>query len=70
MAMTCVNGSRECDGCMRCCEGDDNELHCPVCGEVLNPDEQVFIDGDGFVIGCEYCLKSKYAEDVQECWEA
>ena len=69
MSFACVTGGKLCDGCMRCYEEAHDELRCPVCKELLNPGEDVFIDRDGFVLGCEYCLKRKCAESIQECWE-
>ena len=37
---------------------------CPVCGAELNYGSEVFVDEDGDIIGCEECVRRKYAEDV------
>ena len=39
---------------------------CPVCGAELNSGSEVFVDEDGDIIGCEECVRRKYAEDVLE----
>lgn len=39
--------------------------YCPNCGEELNFDDRVFQDGHGQVIGCEFCIDVKDAEDVE-----
>jgi len=62
MAMSCINGSRECDGCMACQE--EVNYKCPVCGEELGCLEDVFVDGSGEVVGCEHCLKKVEAGEV------
>lgn len=38
---------------------------CPHCGEELNYDDKVFLDGHGQAIGCEFCIEVKDAEDVE-----
>ena len=69
MAMVCVNGCKECDGCGECFEGNIN-LRCPECMAILSPDERIFISKRHGILGCEHCLIEEYAEDVKECWEA
>ena len=70
MSLACITGGKICDGCMRCREGNDSELHCPVCGNELGPDDYIFIDEDDVILGCEYCVKKHYAEDVRDCYVA
>lgn len=41
MAMVCVTGGRECDGCSRCFR-DDPVYTCPVCGTELDPHDKVY----------------------------
>lgn len=41
-------------------------LRCPVCGDEINRDDKVICDLNGVVIGCQWCLDIKYAEDVLE----
>lgn len=60
MAMTCVNGAKECDGCMRC-QGQGDALKCPVCGEELSIFDTVYVQNDE-VIGCEHCTETSTAE--------
>lgn len=37
----------------RSCDG----LYCSVCGEVLDADDEYFIDTDDMFVGCEYCIR-------------
>lgn len=39
MAMTCVNPSRECDGCMNCEKEAETIGTCVCCGELVREDE-------------------------------
>ena len=49
MALICVSGGRECDGCMECIK--DGELVCEWCGcEITNED---YFEYDG---RCEFCF--------------
>lgn len=66
MAMICIHGHKECDGCMDCYEEDNGkQLRCPVCDRRLAYDAIVYVDNaTDEIIGCEKCIKSVYAEDV------
>ena len=55
MAMVCVIGGRECDGCSRCFR-DDPVYTCPVCGTELDPHDKVYKTDSGEIAGCEYCI--------------
>jgi hypothetical protein len=39
---------------------------CPVCGEVLNYDDKVYVNCSGTVVGCCCCLDEYAAGDVLE----
>lgn len=66
MSLTCKHGFKECDGCSSCFDDSETEFHCPVCEHELEPDEKVFRQ-DGYVIGCEHCVKYRKAEDEPTC---
>ena len=66
MAMVCVNGSSECTGCMQCEE--EKEYYCPVCGEKLEWDEQVYVVNGNEIIGCENCIETMSADEYED-WE-
>lgn len=36
---------------------EPEEKKCPICGEAP---EQFFEDKDGTIVGCDYCIKTKY----------
>lgn len=55
MAMVCVTGGRECDGCSRCFK-DDPVYTCPVCGTELDSEDRVYMNDCGEIFGCEYCI--------------
>lgn len=60
MGYICIkDGSRECDGCMTCKDGD--KYFCPVCGREVY--EIVYVNNEGDVIGCENCAQ------IKEPWE-
>lgn len=59
MAMTCIYGGKECDGCMECKE--EKEYYCPVCGELV--EETLYVSTDGEIVGCGSCVIAK------EPWE-
>ena len=59
MAMVCIRGGSECDGCMDCQE--QQEYYCPICGEEVT--ETVYVSNDGEIVGCENCIIKK------ETWE-
>jgi hypothetical protein len=62
MALACINGARECDGCMAC--QDNNEYFCPKCGEQVF--DTVYISDDGVIVGCENCIITKDPYEVME----
>ncbi len=62
MAMVCVSGGRECDGCGRCFP-EAREYECPACGATLNEADTVYVI-DNEVVGCEYCTKLQQAYEV------
>lgn len=64
MAMVCVTGGRECDGCGRCFP-EAREHECPACGATLGETDSVFVIG-GEIVGCEYCVREKQAYEVFE----
>lgn len=37
---------------------------CPKCGTKLSPLEEIFIDNESNVVGCDYCIERADAEDV------
>lgn len=39
--------------------------NCPNCGEELNYDDRVFLNGNGVAVGCEFCIDVRDAEDVE-----
>ena len=44
----------------------DGTLYCPACERELEPEETVYVDRYGDVIGCEYRLSARSAEDDLE----
>lgn len=64
MAMVCVTGGRECDGCGRCSQREQTYI-CPACGEELDEADEVYIMGHE-VVGCEYCTEKKQAYEAFE----
>lgn len=50
MAMACISGARECDGCMRCLPEPEP---CPNCG---SKDYKIRYIQDGDWIGCDDCI--------------
>ena len=61
MAMICISGVRECDGCGRCFP-DPPEPVCPVCGKECETLYQTKADG---IIGCEGCVTAIDAWEYQ-----
>jgi hypothetical protein len=61
MALACIHGGKECDGCGDC--RNRRRPHCPICSAELNYDSLIHYY-DGRIVGCEYCIDSKRAEDV------
>jgi uncharacterized protein YbaR (Trm112 family) len=68
MSFACVNGARECTGCMACQEG--STYKCPVCGGEIYFDGDLYFDESENLIGCEECITKKDAEDVFEYQES
>mgnify|MGYP004545482161 CR=1 FL=1 len=65
MAMVCVNGCRECDGCGSCQESSEKTMRCPICGEVVEYDEPVYINTETEkYIGCSNCVGTRDMCDV------
>ena len=60
MSMTCINGAKECDGCMEC--QDNKEYFCPKCGEEVF--DTVYVSDDGSIVGCEHCIITKDPYEV------
>ena len=61
MGLACKYGDRICEGCGECQEPD--EYICPICGEEI---EDLYINNDGEIVGCEMCITEKKAWDVLE----
>lgn len=55
MAMTCTNGTRECDGCMECHPEPVVIGECAACGDDIHADEDRYYLPDGEMIH-EDCL--------------
>lgn len=36
---------------------DDGVYRCPICGEPLTGDDEVYINADGECVGCEACVR-------------
>lgn len=53
VAMICVNGCRECTGCMQC-QADPEPIYCDVCGKEV---EHLYKNEAGDVVGCDRCIK-------------
>lgn len=54
MAMACINGAKECDGCMAC---QPELTPCPHCG---GEDYEIQYIQDGEWIGCDECTKTNW----------
>ena len=59
MALVCVRGVRECDGCSAC-DGESDRV-CPVCGKEC---ELIYKSADGDIVGCDNCIRIEFAEDA------
>lgn len=67
MSLSCVSGCKLCDGCMSCHEDTEFNLHCPMCGHILDYDDIVYrLREDDEITGCEHCTESIFAEEVKE----
>ena len=56
MAQSCVNGARECDGCMRCQGARSKAIgNCEHCSDVIYDNENYY-DFDGDLVHWE-CLR-------------
>ena len=45
---------------------DDAVYECPVCGTELYDGHELYYDKDGDCVGCEFCVTTRFAEDVAE----
>ena len=63
MAMSCISGARECDGCGRCFR--EFAESCPVCGAELAPDDALYRHL-GATLGCSYCIEPIPAWEAAE----
>lgn len=63
MAMHCVYGGRECDGCMRC-QPEEKIYYCPICGGELGGGDDIILNNEGEIVGCENCIRRKEAYEV------
>lgn len=61
MALACITGGKECDGCGRCWETKRVFL-CPVCRK---PAERVYVRL-GNIIGCEGCVEMMTPDEFNE----
>lgn len=52
MAMTCIHGARECDGCMACQEPGHGSVleNCAQCGEPVSSGESRYQFPDGEIV--------------------
>lgn len=58
MAYMCVNGNRECNGCLECKkEWSQEKTFCPVCDWELEKGEKMYKDIDGNYVGCQHCIE-------------
>lgn len=53
MAMICIKGTKECNGCMDCIITEIEVPQCAGCGEQLSPDNIFWDEGEYF---CKDCL--------------
>lgn len=57
MAYMCVNGNRECNGCLGCKkEWSQERTFCPVCDWELEKGEKMYKDIDNNCVGCQHCM--------------
>lgn len=54
MAMVCINGAKECDGCMRC---QPSPQPCPNCD---SEEYHIKYIQDGEWIGCDECIDEEW----------
>ena len=59
--MICVNGIRECGGCMDCRK--DETFYCPVCMEQVF--EIVYLSSKGALLGCDKCVRAAYYRELK-----
>lgn len=43
-------------------------LKCPCCGEELSINDYVYTGYNGKIVGCEHCLESHFAENMEEVY--
>lgn len=46
-------------------QGNPKYPHCPVCGDEC---EEIYFDRYGAICGCDECIKSRSAWDVEDCF--
>lgn len=46
-------------------QGEPNYPHCPVCEKEC---EEIYFDQYGTICGCDECIKTKSAWEVEECF--
>jgi hypothetical protein len=63
MAMVCVSGARECDGCMSC-QPEPAPYNCTICDLEC---ETVYYDKFDNIVGCDNCITTKeyYEMDIE-----
>lgn len=59
MAMICISGGKECDGCMAC-QDVDTEYYCEICNQPIT-DHYYEIRG---IIYCGACMDDLFRKDV------
>ena len=59
MAMICVHGTRECDGCM-CCREQESIILCECCEESII---DYYYEIGGTVL-CEKCMNDMYRKEI------
>lgn len=56
MAMGCIYGGRECDGCMRCQKEPRSIGACSACGEPITTDDEFYYNIEGELVHDD-CLR-------------
>ena len=61
MALACVSGGKECNGCMGC-QPEPTPFYCPVCNEEV---EEMVYKIDSEIIGCDACVEAVDVADIE-----